>query len=180
MLFYNLNDNPGALASYRRSAEMLEIESRADPGNVVWRERLAEVLTCVASTMLRTGQPAEARRQAIRGLDVAKELADRKDASQEEIYYYAYLGITVEPEDLHHPQTVLPYALKAVSMSGEKDAYSLHVLAQTYAGMQDYDRAVTAEQKALALFPPLTPGQPVSNLQQTLQSFLAECQKKRG
>jgi eukaryotic-like serine/threonine-protein kinase len=180
LLFYNMEDNPGALRSYQRAADMLETLSRSDPANVVWRERLAEILTCVASTMLRTGQPAEARRQAERGLNVAKELADRPGASQEQIYQYAYLGITVEPEDMQHPQTVLPYALKAASMSGEKEPHALHVLAQTYAGMQDYGRAVKTEEKALALFPPLAPGQPVSNVQQIVQDFLAECRKKLG
>ena len=180
LLFYNMEDNPGALRSYRRAADMLETLSRSDPANVVWRQHLAEILSCVASTLLRTGQPAEARRQAERALSVAKELADRPGASQEQIYNYAYLAITIEPEDLQRPHAILPYALKAASMSEEKDPYSLHVLAQTYAGLQDYGQAVKTEEKALALFPPVAPGQPVPNVQQTVTDFLAKCRKKLG
>jgi serine/threonine protein kinase len=183
LLFFNIGKIPEALRSYRRVAELLETQSRSDPGNTVLRRNLSEVLTFVASALMQTGQPEEARRQAQRGLDIAKEIADRPGATQDQIYNYAYLGITVEPADLRRPAAVLPYALKAVEMSHGSDLYSLHALAQTYAAMDDYARAVQTDEKALALIPPVAPGKPEPNYKVTIENLLQRCRvelKKRG
>jgi serine/threonine protein kinase len=183
LFYYNLSQMPPALENYRRAAALLEAQAQSDPSNVVPRQHLAEVLLCVASTLIEMHQPAEARKNAQRGLAVAKELADRPGATQEQVYNYAYLGITVDPADLRNPQMVFPYARKAVEMSSESDPFALHVLAQTYAARADYTRAVQTEEKALALFPPVAPGKPVPNAQATVQHFLEECRqelKKRG
>jgi len=176
--YYNLNNIPEALANYRKAEQMLEAQSREDPGNVVWQQQLAEVKTCVASALLDSGHPADARREAVSGLEMAKSVADRSGASVEQIYNYAYLGINIQPSDLVNAAAVLPYALKAVAMSHEKDPFSLHVLAQTYAAMNNYSTAIATEEKASALFPPIVPGQPVSNAQAVVQHFLEECRKK--
>ena len=111
---------------------------------------------------------------AQRGLAIARELADRPNATQEQVYNFAWLGMTVEPADLRDPRTVLPYALKAVQMSGGTDEFSLYNLAETYAAMGDYAKAVETGEKAAALFPPLPPGQPRPSQQETIENSLKE------
>ena len=183
LYFYSLQKWPEALKYYRRAGELMEIETSADPNAPVWRQRYSEVLTCIASCLIRMNQPEEARRQAKRGLDMARELADRPHATHDHIYNYAWLAVTVEPTDLTEPKRALPYALKAVAMGGSKDEYSLHVLAQAYEGVGDYEHAIETEEKGLTLFPPPGAGVVKSSMQQIMENTLAECRaqlKKRG
>ena len=145
-------------ASAGLSASLWQV--RADPGNIVWQQNLSEILTDVASILLATGQPREARVQAQRGLQLAKAVADRPGATGDQIYNYAWLAVTVDPEDLRDPAAALPYAAKSVELSKGEDPMCLHILAQAYAGTHDYRRAVETEEKALALFAPVEPGKP--------------------
>jgi len=177
LYYYNLHNMPEALNCYRRAAELLETQTRLDPGNMSAKQRFSEILTYVASAALGAGQMGEARQEAERGLSIAKQIADRPEATADQVYNYAWLASTVEPTDLRNPREVLPYALKAVQRSGGSDEYSLHVLAETYAALGDYAKAVETGEKAVALFPPLRPGQPESGSQQTIESSLAEYRK---
>jgi non-specific serine/threonine protein kinase/serine/threonine-protein kinase len=181
--FYLVKDVPQALRCYRRVAELLEGQARADPGNVVAQQHLSEMREEIASCLLKMGQAAEARREARLGLELAKTLADRPGATPEQVYNYAYLAITVEPEDLRDAAAVLPYARRAVEMSHDSEPFSLHVLAQTYAGSGDYRRAIEADEKALALFPPTEPGKSVPYAQESIRHHLEENReqlKRRG
>jgi tetratricopeptide (TPR) repeat protein len=178
LFFYNLDDAREAQRAYQRAGDLLEARTRADPQNVVARQQLSEVLTCIASTMLKNGHTAEAKPIEKRGIEIAKELADRPGATAEHIYNYAYLAINADFDDLRDPAAVLPYAEKAVQMSNRTDPFSLHVLAQTYAAMQDYGRAVQTDEKALAQFPPLAPGKPAPNAEQSILHLLGESRKK--
>jgi hypothetical protein len=57
------------------------------------------------------------------------------------------------------------------------------VLAQAYAGVGDYAHAEETEQKALALYAPVKPGDPVPVQQKMMEDFLKEIRaelKKRG
>jgi tetratricopeptide (TPR) repeat protein/predicted Ser/Thr protein kinase len=172
LYYYNLHDMAEALKSYRRAADFLEAQARADPGNVSAKQRLSEILTDVASAMIATGQKGEARVQAQRGLAIARELADRPNATQEQVYNFAWLAVTVDPADLRDPRTALPYSLRAVEMSGGKDEYSLHNLAETYAAIGDYAKAIETEEKAAALFQAVQPGQPKPAQQETIEKSL--------
>jgi len=167
-------DGDGYRAGGRRAADFLELQAKADPTNISTRQRLSEILTDVAGAMIATGQKAEARREAERGLAIARELADRPNATQEQVSNFASLAAEVEPVELRDPPTVLPYALKAVEMSGDKDEFSLYTLAETYAAMGDYAKAVETGEKAAALFPPLQPGEPKPSQQETIEKSLQE------
>ena len=177
LYYYNLHKMPEALKCYRQAADLLETQTRLDPSNVAAKQRFSEILTYVASAALGAGQTGEARAEAQRGLDMAKEIADRPNATADQVYNYAWLASTVEPVDLRNPGAVLPYALRCVAMSGGADEYSLHVLAETYAALGDYAKAVETGEKAAALFPPLRPGQARSGTQETIESSLAEYRK---
>jgi len=177
LYFYSLKNWAEALKCYRRAGELMESEIHSDPGNVVVRQRYSEVLTCIGSCLLRLSQPQEARVQSKRGLDMARELADRPNSSRDHKYNYAWLAVTVEPDDLQEAQRALPYALKAVELDQGKDEYSLHVLAQAYTGISDYPHCVETEQKGLALFPAVAPGAPKPGMQQTMELMMQFCQQ---
>jgi len=176
--FYNLRDFTQALRCYRRAAELLEWQVRADPGNIVARLHLSEIREEIADCLLKTGHVAEARHETRLGLKIAKELADRSGATADQVYNYAHLAINADPEVLGDVAAILPYALKAVEMSHGSDPFSLHVLARTYARSGDYRRAIEAEEKALALFPPAEAGKQVSGAQESIQDLLKESREK--
>ena len=177
LYYYNLHDMRNAQRAYQRAGDLLEARARADPQNVVTRAQLAEILECIAGTQIETGQSTEAKANEKRGLEIARQLADRPGATAEQVYNYAYLAINVDFNDLRNPEEVLPYAEEAVEMSKSKDPFSLHALAQTYAAMDDYGSAIQADEKALALFPPLAPGKAVPNAQESILHLLGECRK---
>jgi tetratricopeptide (TPR) repeat protein len=128
----------------------------------------------VASTLLATGHLAEARQQAVRGLAMARDLADQPAATHNLIYNYAWLAVTIEPTDLQNPRDALPYAIKAAQMSPGLE--ELSVLGQAYAGIGDYAHAIEAVENGLKRFPPIETGKPVS-MQQT--SLLADLKQYR-
>ena len=173
---YQLNRKEDAASCYRRAAELLEAACRDDPNNLASRKDLAVTLTFVASTLLATGHPAEARAQAVRGLAMAKELADRPNATHDLIYNYAWLAVTMDPADLQNPREALPYAIKAAQMSPEVQEWS--VLGQAYAGIGDYPHAIEAVEKGLQLFPPVDAGKSIPSEQLGLQEDLKDYQTR--
>lgn len=177
LYFYRLSKTPEALHCYRRVAELLEAQCTADARNVVWREKLAEALTYVASALLSEGQAAEARQYARRGLEMAREVASRPGATAEQALNYAWLAVTIEPTELRDAAAALPFARRAVEMGGASDPMALHVLAQALAGSGDYRSAAQAVEKALALLPAAEPGKPVPARRATLEKALAEYRK---
>lgn len=170
--YYQIKDMPEALKCFRRAVELLDALIQSDPKNVVNRLRLADTLSYVASAELYTGKPVEARRDAKRSLEIAKQVADLPDANHDQIYNYAWLAVTMDPADLRDPRAALPYAKRAAELRG--DALSLHVLAQAYAGTGDYVHAEETEVKAVAWYAPVKPGDPVPVQQKMMENFLKE------
>lgn len=180
--YHQVNNMAEALKYYRRAAELLDALIQSDPKNVVNQQRLAETLSYIASSEL-SSNPVEARRDARRSLEIAKAVADLPDANHDQIYNYAWLAVTTDPADLRDPKSALPYAKRAVETGGMHDQLSLHVLAQAYTGVGDYAHAEDAEQKALAEYAPVKPGDPVPVQQKMMENFLQEIRadlKKRG
>jgi tetratricopeptide (TPR) repeat protein len=162
------------LKCFRRAAELLETLIQSDPKNVVNRQRLAETISYIASAELAIGQPVEARRDAKRSLEIAKQLADLPNANHDQIYNYAWLAVTMDPADLRDPKSALPYAKRAVELGGMHDELSLHVLAQAYVGIGDYVHAEEVEQKAVSEYAPVKPGDPVPVQQKMMENFLKD------
>jgi tetratricopeptide (TPR) repeat protein len=144
LYYYQMSNNPEALRSYRKAAELLEVQAGANPGNLLLTQNLSEILTDIASILIETGQPQEAKVQAQRGLQLAKRVADQPGATGDQMYNYAWLAVTVDPEELRDPAGALPYAAKAVEMGKGQDPLCLHVLALAYAGTHDYRRRAIA------------------------------------
>jgi cellulose synthase operon protein C len=64
---------------------------------------------------------------------------------------YAWLCVTAEDQKLRNPQKALPYALKAVELSGGKEAYQLDTLARVYFMLGNVDKAIDLQKKAIDL-----------------------------
>ncbi|MGA3187089.1 MAG: protein kinase [Bryobacteraceae bacterium] len=172
--YYQTKNMAEALKCFRRAVELLDALILADPKNVVNRLRLAETINYIASAELSLGKPVEARRDAKKSLEIAKEVADLPNANHDQIYNYAWLAVTTDPADLRDPKTALPYAKRAVELGGRHNALSLHLLAQAYDGVGDYANAEETEEKALASYAPLKPGDPVPIQEKMMQDFLKE------
>lgn len=163
-----------ALKYFRLAADLLDKLIQSDPKNVINRLRLAETMSYIASAELSTGKPVEARRDAKRSLEIAKQVADLPDANHDQIYNYAWLAVTMDPADLRDPKSALPYAKRAAETGGMHDQLSFHVLAQAYAGVGDYAHAEEAEQKAVARYAPVKPGDRVPVQQAMMENYLKE------
>jgi tetratricopeptide (TPR) repeat protein len=172
--YHQIGDMPQALKCYRRAAELLDALILSDPKNVVNRQRLAETLSYIGSAEQFTGKLVEARRDTKRALEIAKALADLPDANQDQIYNYAWLAVTVDPADLRDPKSALPYAKRAAELGGRRRELTLHVLAQSYAGVGDYAHAEQTEIEALSLYAPVKPGNPVPVQQRMMEDFLKQ------
>ncbi|MGA3202002.1 MAG: protein kinase [Bryobacteraceae bacterium] len=180
MYYDPLRNMPEALKYYRLAAGLLDSLIQSDPKNVVNRQRLAETLSYLASAEL-PSNPVEARRDAKRSLEIARQLADLPDANHDQIYNYAWLAVTTDPADLRDPRTALPYAKRAVELNA--DELSLHVLAEAYAGVGDYVHAEETEQKAVSKYPPVKPGSKVPVQQEMMEDYLKQIRaelKKRS
>ncbi|HMF92060.1 MAG TPA: tetratricopeptide repeat protein [Candidatus Angelobacter sp.] len=66
---------------------------------------------------------------------------------------YAWILVTAEDRKLRDPQKALPYAQKAVDLSGGREAYALDTLARVYFQLGDVDKAIELQTKALAIAP---------------------------
>lgn len=178
LYYYHLNNIPEALKYFRHASDLLELLIQADPQNVVNRQRLAETVSYIASSEMLTGKTVEARRDAKRSLEIAKDVADRPNANHDQIYNYAWLAVTTDPADMRDPKAALPYAKRAVEMGSLHAELSLHVLAQAYVGVGDYVHAEEAEAKAVAAYAPVAAGNPLPVQEKMMVDFLKEIRAK--
>jgi len=65
----------------------------------------------------------------------------------------AWTLVTAEDPKVQDPRKALPYAVKAVELTGRKDAYALDTLAHVYLALGNVDRALEMESDASALQP---------------------------
>lgn len=146
-------DLAGALRHYGAIADILEKLVRTDPANVSWQTHLAEILVRAAGLLEKSGQPAEARRQAERGLRAARQVAENPSAPAAELTRAARLLVTCRPVALRDPATALRYAQRAVTLTRGQDAYALDTLAEAYLQSGNPDAARQAIYQGLALVP---------------------------
>ncbi len=118
-------------------------------------------------------QNAAARREALAGLTLSKQLADRQNATYAQLYHYAWLATSVEPTDLQDAAGAMPYIQRAVAIDKGLDPLSLLVLADAYAGTNDFAHAVATLEKADVLFPAIAQGNHVPRQQQIVRGRLA-------
>jgi len=153
-------DTPGALEKYRRVLDILERLAGRQPSSVTVQQRLAEMLVVTGRALAESGRTDESRRATARGLVLSRDLADRPETTPDDLSQYALGFLTCEPPALREPATALRYAKASVEKSGGSDSGNLDILAQAYFANHDVAHAVEAEERALTLLAPPTPGQP--------------------
>jgi len=169
-------DLAGALRHYGTITDTLEKLVRTDPANTAWRAHLAEILVRIAGLLEKTGQPAEARRQAERGLRAARQLAALPGVPASELTRAARLLLTCSPASLRDPHAALEYAQRAVALTRGTDAYALDTLAEAYLQTGHAEAARQAIQQGLALVPETAGQRPW--LRRLLEAKLARAERK--
>ena len=176
-LIWDMNDQAGAIAEYRRAAEILEKLSAAEPGNVVVRGRYAALLVMLGESQAEAGKPAAARPYTTRGLSITRELAERTDATADDLSEYAYHFLECKPADLREPATALKYAKQSIAKGATGPDY-LDILARAYFLSGDVTQAIATEEKALAALPNAAQ-QAVSPLRSRIEQQLAKFKASR-
>ena len=172
-LMNKTGDTTGALHSYRSVLGILDRLSAAEPSNLVVRTRRSELLIQIAHVLTRAGQRAQAGLMASRGLTMERELAERPDATPDDLSQYALDFITCEPADLREPVAALQYALRSVTKSGGTDSDDLDILAQAYFANRNVAQAVVTEERALGLLAVPQPGERVPPTRRRIEAHLA-------
>jgi tetratricopeptide (TPR) repeat protein len=109
------------------------------------------------SSLLALGRTDEARDAGAELIAFCADLAAREEL--EPVGYpvsyngYAWLLLTIEPEELRDPATALPVAEKAVEMSERQNPDVLDTLAVAHSMLGNLDEAIAIEREALALAP---------------------------
>jgi tetratricopeptide (TPR) repeat protein len=172
-LLNKTSDLEGSLAKYGEAVRILEKLSAAAPSDLFVRGQLSEALVSMGAVLAQQGKLAEARGPTSRGLSIARDLANRANATPDELSRYALALLTCSPADLREQTTALQKAKQAVEKSGERDPKSLDILAQAYFQSGDSARAIEAEKKALSLLPAPQPHQNALPLRQKFEVQLA-------
>jgi serine/threonine protein kinase len=173
-LLSKTGDRAGALAEYEKILGILERLSAAEPDNVMVRGRFSEMLIATAGLLIEDKRLADARAMTTRGLAITRELANRADATPDDLGQYAINFLTCEPKDLRDPLAALRYAKQSVEKSGGTDSDNLDILAQAYFHNGDATQAVAAEEKALALLPPAAGNEVASPARHRIETQLAK------
>ena len=119
----------------------------------------------------------EARRQTVRGLAAARELAAKPDTPAVELTRAARLLAICEPAELRDPEAAARYAERAVELTNGADAYALDTLAEAQLQSGDREAARAAIERGLQLVPPAAPGRPAPWLRRLLEAKLARLKK---
>jgi serine/threonine protein kinase len=176
-LIWYMNDHAGAIAEYQRAADVLEKLTAAEPGNVVVRGRYAAILVMLGQSLAEAGKPAAARPYTIRGLSNTRELAERTDATADDLSEYAYHFLECEPADLREPATALKYAKQSIAKGATGPEY-LDILARAYFLSGDVAQAIATEEKALTSLPNAAQ-QAVSPMRTRIEAQLAKFKASR-
>jgi eukaryotic-like serine/threonine-protein kinase len=158
-----------ALASYTKGLEIAETLAREDPQNRQARTDYHIALGRLADIFFAVGRRDEARSLAQRALTFLRTIVDLPDASQYDVYNYAWILVTTPFEPLRNPSAAEKYADKAVRMTDGSDPRMLDLLARAYDSAGKARHAVETEAKALKLLP--ASGQ--SDLRKELEDNLA-------
>ena len=178
-LFHKTGVRSDALVKYRQATGILEKLSAAAPADVFIRGQLSGSLIATGAVLAETGKSAEAHGYTSRGLSIAHDLANRSNATPDEMSRYALALITCQPHDLRQPAAALESAKRAVEKSESHDPNSLDVLAQAYFQNQDLTHAIESEKEALKLLPTPPPGETVSLIRQKMQGRLTSFEARQ-
>jgi TPR repeat protein len=114
-------------------------------------ERRYEPAMFMLATMYSAGRGTP--KNEAKALDTYVQVIAKNDKNYVAYNNYAWLLVTAEDQKLRDPQKALPYAQKAVDMSGGREAYALDTLARVHFQLGDVDKAIEWQTKAVARAP---------------------------
>jgi tetratricopeptide (TPR) repeat protein len=176
-LLYKVGNHKEALPEYREVLELIRPMAEAQTDNTLLRGRYADILTTVGGLLAEMKEMGEAHRLYSQGLAIAKELADRSEATPDDVVYYAEYLMDCPMEDLQRASTAVAYARRAVAMNKEDSPDLLRKLARAYFYAGDEAAAVATQQKALVLIPP-SPAR--TEAEEMMARFQKVLRKKEG
>lgn len=147
-------DRSKAGENYRLALRVIEALAAAQPSNLQVRAHLAGAFVRLGDLLARGSDRVEGQSLIARGVAVQKTLADRPEASSDELSEYVTMVLSCKPGYPCNAAAALPYAKRIVDKSREQDAESLQTLALTYFQAGDPADAVATEQKAVAVASP--------------------------
>jgi tetratricopeptide (TPR) repeat protein len=166
-----------AIDSFEKAAAIHERLLKKDASNVTYRALRGELLMRISSLLVKRGEAASARTRAAEGLQILTSLASEPRASATQANEACRWLVETEVKDLRDFKRAVALCEKAVTLTHEKDSFSLERLASARASLEDRTGAVEAAQKALALLPALEPGKPKSRQQVSLEQAIAGWRK---
>ena len=153
-LLSDTGDDRGALPLYRDAMGLLQGLYESEPGNLMVKSRYSMISLYVAGILYKQHQRGESRGLYVRGLALAKEVADRPGATPDEIRSYADALVECEFTDLDNGVTGITYARRAAEMTNYSTPRFVQSLAMAYADAGDLVNAVATEEKLVAMTPP--------------------------
>ncbi|HEY8667353.1 MAG TPA: tetratricopeptide repeat protein [Tepidisphaeraceae bacterium] len=113
-------------------------------------------------------QQQQALSQAAREYQIAAELDPNLSEPPQKL---AWLLATSADPHLRQPDAAVRYAQRAVALTQERDAWALDTLAAAFACRGDFDKAVAAERRALALISQQNQPGAASSMQKRLKLY---------
>ena len=148
-LWMELAESDEAVSSFRKSNDILRGMVDLDPADIRPKMTLGFSLTHLAAVLQKLGRRAEAVDTGREGLLIYYKLADRPQASPDDLNNYASFLNTIEVPELRNPKVALTYAKRAVAAVKEPDIVFLSTLADSFAAVGDFDQAIVAAKRGL-------------------------------
>jgi tetratricopeptide (TPR) repeat protein len=128
--------------------------------------------------LIQSGRKAEAEPYAKASVAFFRKIGDSPEATPQQLIEAVRSVAETQVQSLRDYPAALRFGLRADRLANGKNPGALGYLAEAYALNKDYQNAVEAAERALAIVPAPKPGEPVSRLRQWLQDELKEYQAK--
>jgi tetratricopeptide (TPR) repeat protein len=138
---------------YRTALQVAERLAERDSRNAQYTRDRITYLGRLADAEANAGSSDVARALTSRTLALLRPAAATAEASQFELYQYAWTLVNTPFSDLQNWPEAERCALRLTNMTKGSDARSLDLLARAYAGLGRFDQAVATEERAIGLLP---------------------------
>lgn len=112
-------------------------------------ERRYEPAMLMLANLYNTGRGTP--KSEAKALEAYAQVIAKNDKNYVAYNNYAWILVTAEDQKLRDPRKALPYAQKAVDLSGGREPFALDTLARVYFQLGDVDKAIELQSKAVTL-----------------------------
>jgi len=162
-----------ASTHFRTALDVTDEMVKADPQNEQFRRDQLSYMDRLADTLAKFGDSKEAHELTRRLLATLRARVDESDATEYELYQYAWSLVTTQFKDLRDPALAKRYAQKLIDGSKGQDVNSMDLLARAYAGTGNFARAAEIESQALSMLPRDDPSDVRKEFEANLNAFRA-------